>query len=1116
VAENPSSVFISYSWNDDKPFVEKLDQDLRGEGITVWRDEKNLPSRGTALREELRNAIDAADRFLPVIGPEALKSQNVQLEWNHARAQCRAIVPILRKGDSSLIPEDWRGTDAPLYFDFRDDSAYAETLGALIGRLKEAPELPGAFKGDAILQPPEGAIPRKEMVTLINLLRPDRTTAAITGRKGVGTAYAPGGLGKSVLAAMFARDCPTRRAFPDGIFWIELGRQPQVVTKQADIGAAFGDDRQEYTDVKAGKARLQQMLVDKRVLFVLDDVWDYRHAAAFIVDAPRCRWLITTRQTNLASRLNLTAENIVKIEYLSEQEGLALITRRLGLTPGKDNLHKDTHSAIVTLLDGHTQAISLSADLLVERGADYAARLLERMQARQEGKNPFDDLILEMEDKEKNLELALSLSYDDLAPDGNRPRPTDNLDLQRRFRALGVFAPGGTFDSMSAAAVWGDDGQDAEQKIAAEDALAALVNAGLLSRTEEGRYTQHSLLRAYAMALLKREGEYENAFDHYTEFVIALAQGFDALPPEEWSVLEPYLPHVDYVGDALVERYEAHSNDADWQQKGLRFARNAKNYVFRRPQVMRIEAGATLRGLDWLEMGLAAAREAGEQKTESLFLNEIGLAWDALGEKRKALDYYEQALELTRAVGNRSGEAATLNNIGLAWFALGEKRKALEHYEQALPLRRAIGDRGGEATMLNNIGLAWDALGEKRKALAYYEQALPVFRAVEERDGEAATLHNIGAAWSALGEKRKSLEYYEQALLLIREVGDRGGEATTLNNIGGVWDALGEKRKALETYEQALLLIREVGDRGGEAATLNNIGGTWSGLGEVRKALETYEQALLLRRAIGDRGGEATTLNNIGLVWSALGEKRKALEYYEQALLLMREVEDRGGEATTLNNIGLVWSALGEVRKALEYYEQALELTRAVGDRGGEATTLNNIGAAWDALGEVHKALAYYEQALPLRRAVGDRGGEATTLNSIGMTWDALGEKRKALAYYEQALPLRRAVEDRGGEAVTLNNIGLAWFALGEKRKALEYYEQALLLIRAVKDRGGEAATCFNIGAIYAQLGDLDRAIEYVERCMKLGEEVEHPNLESDRQFLERLKELKAQGKNTL
>ena len=56
-----------------------------------------------------------------------------------------------------------------------------------------------------------------------------------------------------------------------------------------------------------------------------------------------------------------------------------------------------------------------------------------------------------------------------------------------------------------------------------------------------------------------------------------------------------------------------------------------------------------------------------------------------------------------QTVGDRSGEAGTLNNIGLVYDALGEKTKTLEYYNQALPISRAVGNRVGETTILNNI-----------------------------------------------------------------------------------------------------------------------------------------------------------------------------------------------------------------------------------------------------------------------------------------------------------------------------------------------------------------------------------------------------------------------------
>lgn len=54
-------------------------------------------------------------------------------------------------------------------------------------------------------------------------------------------------------------------------------------------------------------------------------------------------------------------------------------------------------------------------------------------------------------------------------------------------------------------------------------------------------------------------------------------------------------------------------------------------------------------------------------------------------------------------------------------------------------------------------------------------------------------------------------------------------------------------------------------------------------------------------------------------------------------------------------------------------------------------------------------------------------------------------------------------------------------------------------------DRAGEAATCYSIGLVYRSLGDLGQAVAYLERCVVLDEQIQHPDLHSDRQMLAQL-----------
>jgi tetratricopeptide (TPR) repeat protein len=242
---------------------------------------------------------------------------------------------------------------------------------------------------------------------------------------------------------------------------------------------------------------------------------------------------------------------------------------------------------------------------------------------------------------------------------------------------------------------------------------------------------------------------------------------------------------------------------------------------------------------------IAQSSTATRDNAERLFNEGMKLYQQGTADSlRQAIKKWEEALPLYRMVNDRGGEATTLNNIGLVYDALGEKQKALDFYNQALPIIRAVGDRGGEATTLNNIGSVYSDLGEKQKALDYYNQALPIIRAVGDRGGEAITLNNIGLVYDALGEKQKALDYYNQALPILKAVGDRGGEAITLNNIGLVYSDLGEKQKALDYYNQALPILKAVGDRGGEATTLNNIGILYRDTKKPLEAIKNLEQSV--------------------------------------------------------------------------------------------------------------------------------------------------------------------------------------------------------------------------------------------------------------------------------
>jgi tetratricopeptide (TPR) repeat protein len=80
--------------------------------------------------------------------------------------------------------------------------------------------------------------------------------------------------------------------------------------------------------------------------------------------------------------------------------------------------------------------------------------------------------------------------------------------------------------------------------------------------------------------------------------------------------------------------------------------------------------------------------------------------------------------------------ASRLNNIGVAWDALGESQKAITYYEKAMAINiKTYGDQHPQvAICLNNIGFAWKALGEAQKTIEYYTKAYRIALVVWGKD----------------------------------------------------------------------------------------------------------------------------------------------------------------------------------------------------------------------------------------------------------------------------------------------------------------------------------------------------------------------------------------------
>lgn len=294
------------------------------------------------------------------------------------------------------------------------------------------------------------------------------------------------GVGKTTLASILGRDQDILTTYSDGVLWTSLGQTPNLFSALAAWGRALGaDDLLRVPALDELTGRLNRLLSTRRMLLIVDDVWDIGNAMPFLRVCSRdCALLFTTRQTQVADGFTNTSVQHYRLPVLGENDALKLLW---ALAPQV----VDRNEGLCRLLVRDLECLPLALHV--------AGRLL-----RSEVKLGWgvDQLL---EDIRSGAAIIRAKAPEDRAKGGELPtvkallqKSTDLLDQRTRdyFAYLGVFAPKpATFDVDALKAVW----EEQEPK----PYLRTLVDHGLLEPIGNGRFQMHALLVAHAKGFLE-------------------------------------------------------------------------------------------------------------------------------------------------------------------------------------------------------------------------------------------------------------------------------------------------------------------------------------------------------------------------------------------------------------------------------------------------------------------------------------------------------------------------------------------------------------------------------------------------------------------------------------
>ena len=293
-----------------------------------------------------------------------------------------------------------------------------------------------------------------------------------------------GGIGKTSLAIALAHHPDMRRAFPHGVLWVSLDRSPNLLQLLSAWGRALGDSQAGnlgYPDLAGGVSQLRTLLRDRACLLVVDDAWKGEHVeSAFLVGGPRCQLLVTTRQAEVAEKLDAA---LFELEGMAEAEALALFERWSGPIP-------EAGRAIACGLARQVDYLPLALELIggqVRRAggwSEYRALWDARLDTLKRGRRASG--------RDDNLIDSLEVSVNALPPSD-----------RAAYLQLAVFPLGTMFPASAAAALW-----NSAEPLAAE-LLSDLADQALVSRRRHrGKpwFTLHALLHDYVSTACGSEG----------------------------------------------------------------------------------------------------------------------------------------------------------------------------------------------------------------------------------------------------------------------------------------------------------------------------------------------------------------------------------------------------------------------------------------------------------------------------------------------------------------------------------------------------------------------------------------------------------------------------------
>ena len=494
-------VFIAYD-NRDYESALRLYEGFMKEGIPAFLDKKSLLP-GQRRKPTIHRKINETPFALVLISSHSKEPGEF---WSHVSKICEKL-DATPEDNISVIPVRLDNCDIPnerlselhmvnMFPDWEDGlNKILQSIKCSLKELqkKQRPINKGELYGD-VPQKPSSFIDRADVLNKVKnkILEIEESSLNDISAAKIGLC-GMGGIGKTIIASVLVRDSEIRYRFPDGIFWVSIGQNPDIISRMVHLAKEIRGEKIEFVDIQDGKAMLKRILRNTVCMLVLDDVWRMEHVEALDVLENTSKILITTRNIGLIT--GFRGERF-DIELMSREQSRSL----LKLWSETKELPEQSEDILRECGD-LPLAVSMVGAILRDKHHDRWNSMLNRLK---EAK--LEKICHGIEGcKYTNLDAVLSVSVKNL-----------DSSLRERYLDFSVFPENMPIPIRVLQVLWLDDDVS---DVDVEESLEEFVALSLLRKDGRDQFTIHELLRSYVRSLpgndlqrrhLKLIGSYAN------------------------------------------------------------------------------------------------------------------------------------------------------------------------------------------------------------------------------------------------------------------------------------------------------------------------------------------------------------------------------------------------------------------------------------------------------------------------------------------------------------------------------------------------------------------------------------------------------------------------------